>query len=135
MVWFAICRNVASSLKPSGACKVPVLVPVHVQQSLEGLWHGADAPKDGGGPEGACPEQHWAPRWMATLSFLLAHILGQDAGPTQPPWSWDMPAAPSAISGWKAALGPYYGIAKASLEKKKDVNYGHEPSFHLQASS
>lgn len=45
-----------------------------------------------------CPEQHWVPRWRALLSFLLAHILGQGAGPTQPPWSWDMPAAPSPIS-------------------------------------
>lgn len=43
-----------------------------------------------------------------------------------------MPAAPSKITGLKAALGPYYGIAKGSLEKKEDANYGM--SLHFTCS-
>lgn len=67
---------------------------------------------------GTCPEQHWAPGWMALLSFLFVCILGQGAGLTQPPWSWDMPAVPSAIRGWKCP-GASLWHCKSYFRKKE----------------
>ena len=65
---------------------------------------------------GTCPEQHQAPRWMAHPAFLLAHTPAcwdRVLAPRSPHRAGTCLQPPSAISGWKAALGPYYRHRKS----------------------
>lgn len=82
---------------PVGTSKVLALVLDHVGQSLEGLWRGADAPKDGGGTERHLPRAAPGSQVDGTPGLPSCphpRVLGQGAGPAQPLWSWDIAAAP-----------------------------------------
>lgn len=109
----------------------------HAGQSLEELWHEADASKDGGFPERHLPRAALGSQMDGTpeLPSWKAGSTGDRVLAPHSPLGAGTCLQPHLQSEAGNALGPYCGIAIASLEKKEVVNYGHEPSFHLLASS